>query len=132
MAVTLRNKTYDKLKHITQVVLPALGSLYFGLSTIWNFPAGEEVVGSIALLTTFGGVVLGVSSRNYNMIPANNDLVVVGDFIVDTTPQGKRVVQLSLHEDPVGIVNQQKIVFNVVDTNEEQKNERFWDPSTAE
>jgi len=127
MAVTLRNKTYDKLKHVTQVVLPAVGSLYFGLSAIWGLPAGEEVVGTLALLTTFGGVTLLVSTKNYNPdIPESNPNFA-GDFIVDTTPEGKKVVQLALARDPRDIVDNEALVFRAVDTSKEEQNEQFWD-----
>ena len=32
----LSNKAYDVLKFIAQIVLPALGTLYFALSKIWG------------------------------------------------------------------------------------------------
>lgn len=60
------NKTYDVLKWIAQILLPALGALYFGLAQIWGFPYGEEIVGSIAVIDTFLGVILGISTSNYN------------------------------------------------------------------
>lgn len=60
------NKAYDILKWLTLVGLPALGALYFGLSKIWGFPFGEEIVGTLALLTTFLGALLGLSTVNYN------------------------------------------------------------------
>lgn len=60
------NKIYDVLVKIVKYVLPALGSLYFGLSQIWNFPYGEEVVGTISLIATFLAVCLGISTYNYN------------------------------------------------------------------
>lgn len=60
------NKVYDVLVRIVKYILPALGSLYFGLSQIWGFPYGEEVVGSISLIATFLAVCLGISSYNYN------------------------------------------------------------------
>lgn len=60
------NKLYDVLVRIVKYVLPALGSLYFGLSQIWGFPYGEEVVGTISLVATFLAVCLGISSYNYN------------------------------------------------------------------
>lgn len=47
-------------------MLPGTGTLYFTLSTIWGFPYGEEVVGSIAALTVFFGMLLGISSHQYN------------------------------------------------------------------
>lgn len=62
----LSNKTYDVLKWIAQVVLPALGTLYAALSGIWGFPYGEEIVGTILALDTFLGVILGISSAQYN------------------------------------------------------------------
>lgn len=62
----LDSKTYDILKWIALVVLPAIGSLYFGLATIWGFPYGEEVVGTITLIDTFLGALLGISTNNYN------------------------------------------------------------------
>ena len=34
-APLLSNKTYDWLKYIAQVFLPAVGALYFGLAQIW-------------------------------------------------------------------------------------------------
>jgi hypothetical protein len=62
----LNNKTYDILKWIAQILLPALGTLYFALSKIWGFPFTTEVVGTIAAVDTFLGAILGISSINYN------------------------------------------------------------------
>lgn len=61
----MSNKVYDILKYIAQIVLPALATLYFALAGIWNFPYGEEVVGTITAVDTFLGVVLGISSASY-------------------------------------------------------------------
>ena len=62
----LQNKTYDILKWVTMIVLPALGTLYFALSGIWGFPYGEQIVGTITAIVTFFGVVLRISTDNYN------------------------------------------------------------------
>lgn len=61
----MSNKVYDVLKYITQIGLPALGTLYFALSGIWGFPYAEQVVGTITAIVTFLGVLLGISSANY-------------------------------------------------------------------
>lgn len=61
----LSNKVYDVLKYITQIGLPAIGTLYFALSGIWGFPYAEQVVGTITAIVTFLGVLLGISSANY-------------------------------------------------------------------
>lgn len=61
----MSNKTYDILKYIAQVVLPALGTLYFALAGIWGFPYGEQIVGTITAVDTFLGVILKLSSNSY-------------------------------------------------------------------
>lgn len=62
----ISNKTYDVLKWIAQYALPALGTLYFALSSIWGLPFGEEIVGTITAIDVFLGVILGISSAAYN------------------------------------------------------------------
>lgn len=62
----MSNKVYDVLKWITNIVLPAAGTLYAALSGIWGFPYGEEIVGTILAVDTFLGVVLGISSAKYH------------------------------------------------------------------
>ena len=61
----LSNKTYDILKFIAQIVLPALGTLYFALASIWGLPYGEQIVGTITAVDAFMGALLGISSAKY-------------------------------------------------------------------
>lgn len=62
----MSNKVYDVLKWVAQYLLPALGTLYFALAGTWDLPYGEEVVGTITAVDTFLGVVLGISTVQYN------------------------------------------------------------------
>ena len=62
----MSNKTYDILKWVALVMLPAVGALYFGLSQVWGLPYGEEIVGTISVIDTFLGALLGVSTATYN------------------------------------------------------------------
>ena len=62
----MSNKTYDVLKYIAQIALPALGTLYFALASIWHLPYGEEIVGTITAIDAFLGAILMISSSNYN------------------------------------------------------------------
>lgn len=62
----MSNKTYDILKYVAQIVLPALGALYFALSQIWGLPYGEQIVGTITALDCFLGAILGISTVRYN------------------------------------------------------------------
>lgn len=61
----MSNRMYDCLKYIAQIVLPALGTLYFALSTIWGLPYGEQVVGTITAIDAFLGALLGISTAQY-------------------------------------------------------------------
>ena len=60
------NKVYDILKWITQYLLPAIGTLYFAVSSIWGMPYAEEIVGTITAVDAFLGVILGISTSQYN------------------------------------------------------------------
>ena len=62
----MNNKVYDVLKWIAMYLLPALGTLYFALAGIWGFPYGEQIVGTITAIDTFLGVILGISTVQYN------------------------------------------------------------------
>lgn len=64
--MTFNDKIYDVLKYIARYVLPALGTLYFALASIWGLPYGEQIIGTIAAVTTFLSVLLGISSASYN------------------------------------------------------------------
>ena len=62
----MSNKVYDILKFIAQIILPALGTLYFALAGLWNFPYAEAIVGTITAIDAFLGAVLQLSSIKYN------------------------------------------------------------------
>lgn len=61
----MSSKTYDILKFIALIVLPALGTLYFALAQIWGLPYGEQIVGTITAIDAFLGAILGVSTASY-------------------------------------------------------------------
>ena len=62
----MSNKAYDVLKWIAIYLLPAIGTLYFALAGIWGLPYGEQIVGTITAIDTFLGVILGISTAQYN------------------------------------------------------------------
>lgn len=59
------NKLYDILAIIGRLILPALGTLYFALAKIWNLPLAEEIVGTIAAVTTFLNTILKIKADQY-------------------------------------------------------------------
>lgn len=63
------NSTYDILKWIAQILLPALGTFYFALASVWGkdmIPYPEQIVGTITAIDTFLGICLGISTANYS------------------------------------------------------------------
>ena len=69
----MSDKVYDVLKWIAQYLLPASATLYFALANIWGFPYAEQVVGTISAIDTFLGVMLGISTIQYNKDKDNKD-----------------------------------------------------------
>jgi imidazoleglycerol phosphate synthase glutamine amidotransferase subunit HisH len=107
----LSDQMYIVLKNSATVVLPAIGTLYFALAQIWDFPKAEEVVGSIAALNTFIGVVVGMSTRSYNKSGAK----YVGDLEVVQDPHDvdKTVYSLNLNGDPEDLQALKEVTFKV-------------------
>lgn len=105
----LTNAQYDLLKKIVQLGLPAFGTLYAGLAKIWGFPNGEAVVGSIALITVFGGVILGFSSRSYSNSVSKLD----GALVVDTTDAMKDVYRFELKQPLQELTPGQELTIKV-------------------
>ena len=62
----ISNDTYDFLRAIADLILPALGALYFALAGIWGFPYGEQIVGTITAIVAFLDIVLKVLKRSYD------------------------------------------------------------------
>lgn len=68
----MSNKTYDILKFIAQIVLPALATLVVTIFSIWNIPYAEAISGTIIAIDTFLGALLHISNKNY--IPDQNEV----------------------------------------------------------
>lgn len=62
----MNNKTYDVLKWVAQILLPAVATLYFAIAQIWGLPYGEQIVGTITAIDAFLGALLGISTYQYN------------------------------------------------------------------
>jgi Putative phage holin Dp-1 len=105
--VLLNDGTYKVLKSLAMIWLPALASLYFGLAQIWHLPKAEEIVGSITLLDTFLGVVLGISSKSYNQSDARFD----GEFAVENNEDGSQLRLKNVDTD--ALVSKDQLTFKL-------------------
>ena len=104
----LTDVQYDLLKNIVELVLPAAGTLYFSLATIWNFPNGENVVGTIAAVNIFLGVCLGISSKIYKDSEARFD----GDILVQTEGEDSFLL-VELNPDSADLSAKEEVIFKV-------------------
>ena len=98
------NKTYDILKWIAQIFLPAFGTLYFALSSVWGLPKAAEVVGTVTALDTFLGCLLGISSIHY---PGD------GTMIVDTTDDAVDIYRMELNNPVETLGEKDSVSFKV-------------------
>lgn len=65
LIIKLTPKTYETLKWVATLFLPAVGSFFFALSQLWGIPNSEQIVGTISAVSIFMGVLLGVSTNQY-------------------------------------------------------------------
>lgn len=61
----MNNKTYDVLKYVAQIVLPALALLVTSVFGIWNIPYGEPISATIMAVDLFLGTLLKIQSVKY-------------------------------------------------------------------
>lgn len=61
----LSDKVYNVLKWLCLIGLPAVGTLYYALSGVWNFPLATEICGTITIVCTFIGTLIGISTVSY-------------------------------------------------------------------
>ena len=81
----VNNKSYDILKWVALVALPATSALYLTLAALWQLPYPTEVAGTIAAIDTFLGVLLGVSSNKYQGTKPSGALHVSEDQGIHAT-----------------------------------------------
>jgi hypothetical protein len=61
----LSNGTYDKLKYIALIALPALQVFWLTIGKIWNISYTVEIGATIGAVALLLGTLLGVSTSNY-------------------------------------------------------------------
>lgn len=83
----MNNQTYDILKRVALIVIPALATFVNAVGIVWGVPYTSEVTATITAFGVFLGAALGVSSSNYepethgNLVLTKHD--VYADFAVE-------------------------------------------------
>jgi hypothetical protein len=108
----LSNRVYNYLKWFITIFLPAVGALYFGLAEMWGFPNPTGVNGTINLIIAFLGILIGVSTRQYNKEIKNED--IDGDLII-TEVDGEKWPMLGVNQSIESMQAKDTVRLTVVD-----------------
>jgi hypothetical protein len=111
----ISNNTYDFIKKVVTLGLPAFATFYAALGAAWgdSIPNPEAVVATCAALATFLGVLLAISTNSWNNSETKYDgtLAITG-IDVDT---GIPDLELRITKDPTTLVDKTTILFKSVD-----------------
>lgn len=61
----MKNETYDVLKWVAMLLLPALATLISALGNIWGLPWAPQVSDTIVAVNAALAMILGISTINY-------------------------------------------------------------------
>ena len=79
----MSNKTYDILKIIALIVIPAAVTCWITIGNIWGLPYVEQIAGTATAIATFLGALLKISSDKYNSPDELTDEEVEGAHWVE-------------------------------------------------
>ena len=103
-AMILNNKTYNVLKHVAAIGLPAVSALYYAIAQIWNISHPGQIMATISAVNVFLGAILGISTAQYNS-GAKYDGVLE---VMDTAT--KKTFNLDLGETDLNTLDQKSDV----------------------
>jgi hypothetical protein len=103
--LAMSERAYDFAKDAALIYLPAAGTLYAALAGIWGLLYVVQIVGTIAAVDTFLGVVLKISSASYNAHGAGADGILK---VTDGLPSG-----INLELTPDQLAGRTSIVLHV-------------------
>lgn len=71
----MTNQTYDILKRVALIIVPALATFVNAVGIVWGIPYTTEATATITAFGVFLGAALGISSANHTP-ETHGDLVV--------------------------------------------------------
>lgn len=102
-------KTYDFVKNLVLIWIPAISTFYFSLGAIWGLPAVDEVVKTLAAVAAFLGALVGLSKRSYD----NSDEKYDGELVFGVNDDGQPTMQPNFNEFPEDIAAKNELVLKV-------------------
>mgnify|MGYP003081784710 FL=1 len=84
----MNDKTYDILKRVALIVVPALATFVNAVGIVWGVPYTNEVTATITAFGVFLGAAIGISSKNYEPDTHGNLIVTKhNDVYADFTAE---------------------------------------------
>lgn len=77
----MNDKTYDILKRVALIVVPALATFVNAVGIVWGVPYTNEVTATITAFGVFLGAALGITSKNYEPDTHGNLVVTKHDEV---------------------------------------------------
>ena len=73
--IKLSDGTYNVLKWLALIALPAIATFWGVISKVWGIPFGTEIVTTITATATLIGTLIGISHININREKEEDDEV---------------------------------------------------------
>ena len=77
----MSNQTYDILKRVALIVIPALATFVNAVGIVWGVPYTNEITATITAFGVFLGAALGISSANHTPETHGNLVVTKHDDV---------------------------------------------------
>lgn len=77
----MNSQTYDILKRVALIVIPALATFVNAVGIAWDIPYTNEAIATITAFGVFLGAALGISSKNYTPETHGNLVVTKHDDV---------------------------------------------------
>lgn len=77
----MNNQTYDILKRVALIIIPALATFVNAAGMVWGLSYANEISATITAFGVFLGAALGISSANYEPETHGNLVVTKHDDV---------------------------------------------------
>lgn len=62
----MSDKAFNIIRFLSEVLITALGALYYAIADTWGLPYGTEIVATCAALSTFLGIFTQIKRGQWN------------------------------------------------------------------
>ena len=69
----MSNKTFDFLRLVGEIIIPAIATFYAAVGAIWGWPYIEGITGTLAAVTVLIGAIINGLRKVYNKKEEQNN-----------------------------------------------------------